>query len=64
MPLVTGRSSVLDPFAEANRNRWVARSQALISHPTAAWRQQLVFEAMKRIVKGHLNACYPACSLL
>jgi fructose-bisphosphate aldolase class II len=35
------------------------RSPAAISHFTTAWRQQLVFEEMKRLVKGYLEAWYP-----
>ncbi|CAN5501399.1 class II fructose-1,6-bisphosphate aldolase [soil metagenome] len=35
------------------------RSQAAITHFTSAWRQQVVFESMKRIVKGYLEAWYP-----
>jgi len=34
------------------------RSPASITHFTTAWRQQLVFEEMKRSVKGYLEAWY------
>ena len=34
------------------------RSPAAITHFTTAWRQQLVFEEMKRSVKGYLEAWY------
>lgn len=34
-------------------------SPAAISHFTTAWRQQIVFEEMKQIVKRHLAAWYP-----
>jgi len=36
------------------------QSQAAITHFTTAWRQELVFEEIKRIVKGYLAAWYPA----
>ncbi|MBC2595914.1 class II fructose-bisphosphate aldolase [Ruficoccus amylovorans] len=35
-------------------------SPAALSYFTTAWRQQLVFERMKRIVKGYLEAWFPA----
>jgi len=36
------------------------RSPAAISHFTTAWRQEVVFEEMKRLVKGYIEAWYPA----
>ncbi|XHR31072.1 MAG: class II fructose-bisphosphate aldolase [Chthoniobacteraceae bacterium] len=35
------------------------QSPAMLSHFTTAWRQQLVFEQMKHIVKRYLEAWYP-----
>ena len=37
-------------------------SPAEISRFTTAWRQQLVFEKIKQIVRGYFEAWYPSCS--
>lgn len=47
------QSGLLGPKADT-------QSSAAISHFTTAWRQQLVFEKMKQIVKHYLDAWYPA----
>ena len=58
---VSGAASALQ-MAEAGllgRNADI-QSPARISHFTTAWRQQVVFEKMKQIVKQYLGAWYPA----